>query len=219
MKDKIASRRNLLKTGLAAASALSVAKLAKAQAFCQTTVAQPEGPFYPINDQADKDNDLTFIRGSKKGAKGEVVRLKGIVQDENCRPIEGTLVEIWQACESGKYNHPGDPNPAELDPNFQYWGKAITNKKGEYSFLTIKPGSYQATNDWKRPPHIHLKAQRRGYQEIITQVYFSEEKELNRKDRILSQLSQAEQDSLVLNFHSDHQFVPTGKFNINLKEL
>src|SRR2546430_3692171 len=53
------------------------------------------------------------------------------------------LVEIWQASASGRYTHPDDRNnAAPLDPNFQGWGKAVTDQEGHYLFKTILPGQY-----------------------------------------------------------------------------
>ena len=214
------NRRNLLKKSLTTISAFGVGiAAAKASTVCNLTATQPEGPFYPIADQMDKDWDLTKVQSRTNKALGEVVTLSGVVTDENCKPVKGALVEIWQACASGKYNHPGDPNAAPLDPDFQYWGRAITNDEGLYSFKTIKPGSYQATNDWVRPPHIHLKAGLRGYRELITQVYFKEEALLNSRDRLLQNIKPHEQKTLVVEFTKGINEFREGKFNLTLEQL
>ncbi|MBD66043.1 MAG: hypothetical protein CME62_12605 [Halobacteriovoraceae bacterium] len=192
------SRRKYLKTSLMTAGTLLFAGRVKANT-CSLTPAQTEGPFYPIEDQNDKDNDLTQVRGSRESAQGEVVIMYGKVTDQNCLPVTGAMVEIWQACASGKYNHPGDPNPAKLDPNFQYWGRAVTNKLGEYQFKTIKPGHYQATSTWMRPAHIHMKVHKRGFEELTTQVYFKDDP-YNAEDRILQSLSVTEQNNVTVDF-------------------
>jgi protocatechuate 3,4-dioxygenase beta subunit len=206
-----------LKTlGAGAMATLSISSINATDA-CQITAQQPEGPFYPINDQNDKDNDLTQINGSTKKAIGEVVVLKGIVNNELCRPVEGAIVEIWQACETGKYNHPADPNNSKLDANFQYWGRAITDKNGNYSFKTIKPGSYPAGNNWVRPPHIHVKVHLRGYEELTTQIYFAKDKRLNNRDLILMRLTEEERNNVIVNFETKGNIYPEGQFNITLK--
>lgn len=210
------SRRNLLKKTAIVAATPIVAKAALEQ--CGLTPAQTEGPFYPINDQADKDNDLTWVKGKTQRASGKVVILKGIVRDDQCRPVKNALVEIWQACESGKYNHPGDPNPAALDPNFQYWGRSITNDNGEYEFITIKPGHYQATNTWIRPAHIHMKVHRRGFEELTTQVYFSDDPH-NSRDRILQGLGPSERKSVIVEFKAMPHQDDTGEFDITISSL
>lgn len=217
------NRRKLLKDSASMLGLLGVTTLsAKASTICtlnEYTPAQPEGPFYPIADQADKDVDLTKVKGRVKTAKGKIVILRGVISGRDCKPIKGAVIEIWQACDSGKYNHPGDPNPAKLDPDFQYWGRAITNDKGEYSFKTIKPGRYRATPDWVRPPHIHVKVHLRGYQELITQIYFSDEVDLNSSDRLLQALDRKDQKDLIIEFKKQPHDFDTGKFDITLLSL
>lgn len=215
------NRRKLLGKALFGIGAISLVPVkASALEVCRITAEQPEGPFYPEQDQVDKDNDLTSLVGSVKPALGEVVYLKGVVRDNSCKPVVGVMVEIWQACDSGKYNHSQDPNGAKLDPNFQYWGRAVTNKNGEYIFKTIKPGEYQATETWRRPPHIHLKVHLRGYRELISQVYFEENSILNKKDRILMGLAGEDQKNVIIKFKkSKTSKERIGHFDINLEKL
>lgn len=212
------SRRHLLQTGLATLGGLLVASRASAADVCRITPEQTEGPFYPVRDQADKDADLTNVVGGKNNALGEVITIEGIVKDQDCKPVPGVLVEIWQACASGKYNHPGDPNTAPLDPNFQYWGKALSDANGFYRFKTIKPGAYQATASWKRPPHIHFKIQKLGYRGLITQLYFAGDA-LNDKDLILKDLSPEDQKSVVAPLVSGKGPFPTATFDIAIVSI
>ena len=213
------NRRNLITKSIIGLGAIG-ASLNASASLCRLTANQPEGPFYPEADQLDKDSDLTTVVGRTGRALGEVVLLQGLVQGTDCRPIAGALVEIWQACESGKYNHSSDPNDASLDPNFQYWGRAVTNATGEYQFKTIKPGSYQASPTWVRPPHIHFKVHLRGHEEITSQLYFSDETRLNAKDRILQSLGELEQNDVIVNFKKDPiSGKRVGRFDITLKAI
>ena len=148
-----------------------------------------------------------------------MIIVKGQVTDQNCNPVKGVLVEIWQACASGKYNHPSDPNTAPIDPNFQYWGKSVTDDQGRYKFRTILPGAYPADTDWMRPPHIHFKISRVGYKELITQMYFAGQ-ELNGQDLILQDLSQDEQEKVIVPLKNEAgQAHPVGEFNIQIRKL
>jgi protocatechuate 3,4-dioxygenase beta subunit len=145
---------------------------------CPITPPQTEGPYYPpkaqIDAMLDQDNDLTRIKGQSGKATGPIVYVMGQVRDHQCRPIQGAVVEIWQASENGRYSHPRDrDNRAPLDPNFQSWGKSVTDKEGRYLFKTIKPGSYQAERNWTRPPHIHFKVSHATFRPFITQMYFA----------------------------------------------
>lgn len=181
------------------------------------TPAQVEGPFYPISDQLDKDNDLTFVKNRNQQALGEVIFLSGVVKDQNCNIVPGALVEIWQAGHNGKYSHPGDPNPNPIDPNFQYWGRCLTNQKGEYTFKTILPGEYPATSTWSRPPHIHFKVHLRGFEELTTQMYFAGHS-LNVKDRILQSLSLEERRKVIVDFKKENG-LKRGSFDIVLQGI
>jgi protocatechuate 3,4-dioxygenase beta subunit len=220
MSEANINRRQALKLGFFTAGATVISSsMGLAQQICGLTPKQPEGPFYPVADQLDKDTDLVTIKGNSKSAKGEIIFVAGTVSDASCNPIAGALVEIWQACQSGKYNHPGDPNTAELDPNFQYWGKAITDAAGKYKFRTIIPGAYPADTDWMRPPHIHFKVQKLGYHELITQMYFSGDK-LNDQDLILQNLSKSEQEQVVVSLAKDAgETYPVANFNISLNKV
>lgn len=193
------SRRNLLKLGGVSALALGATTIMGKQiaALCEQTPIQPEGPFYPIADQRDKNTDLTVINGKSEMARGTILYLSGTVHDQNCAPVSNAVVEIWQACETGRYNHPGDDeNPAPLDPNFQYWGIAVTDINGNYNFKTIVPGHYPAGTDWIRPPHIHFKVHKHGIRELITQMYFAGN-QYNDADLILKDIPAHERANVV----------------------
>jgi protocatechuate 3,4-dioxygenase beta subunit len=206
--------------GLSTIFAIKSAQAMERFDFSQTPV-QPLGPFYPSTFGLDTDVDLTKIKNHSTRASGKLVIVSGVVQDELCRPIQGAIVEIWQACHSGKYNHPSDTSDNFLDPDFQYYATMKTNAKGQYFFKTIKPGSYQANETWRRPPHIHYKVSLRGYQELITQLYF-EGDILNQRDRILQELSGGDQEKVVINFERreiNGEDVLNGVFDITLKSV
>jgi protocatechuate 3,4-dioxygenase, beta subunit len=192
------NRRTLLKhtlTGLGAA--LSVPVLAEQ---CKTILSPPQtkGPFYPRTRVADQNEDLVQIDGHGTPAEGVKIIIHGQVLDELCQPVPGALVDLWQACHSGRYNHPSDPNTAELDPNFQYSAQIIAGPDGHFRFRTVIPGAYPAATDWTRPPHIHFRIAKLGYRELVTQSYFSNFEDLNKKDLILQSLSPEEQNSVVV---------------------
>ena len=210
-------RRSFLKGSLALGSLIITDCLVPSFVYsnCELTPRESSGPFYPLNYPLDQDNDLTYLKDKSQKAKGEIIYIKGIVKDENCEPISHANIEIWQACATGRYNHSGDRNPAELDPNFQYWGKAITNEKGEYGFKTIKPGSYPASFFWTRPPHIHFTVRSPKHEELTTQMYFSSES-LNSKDRLLRSHSKEEQEKCIITFYQKKK-KQVGQFNLTLK--
>lgn len=157
------------------------------------TPTQTEGPFYPetsIEKQLFSDTDLSQKLGSHEFAKGQQTIINGTVRDQKGRPLNGAVVEIWQACATGRYNHSRDnKNPSLLDNNFQFWGRAITGQDGAYSFTTILPGKYPG----RTGRHIHYRIDAAGFKRLSTQCYFSDFGEDNLKDGIYSRLTLAEQ--------------------------
>lgn len=233
--QKKINRRNWLQLGLGATMGTISLKLFGCKETsqkedsvlekCVPTQYDTMGPFHPNKEQTDSDFDLTKFNDSNSKPKGELIYVRGKVTDENCNPISGALVMIWHANTHGKYTHEYDTNKIEDDPNFQGWGQMKTNEKGEYSFKTIKPGKYMfdADNDDWRAPHIHFKVARRGYHELITQMYFDEETELNKDDVFASQLSKVEKEQVIKKSQKGVQGIETEaslvKFDIALKKV
>jgi protocatechuate 3,4-dioxygenase beta subunit len=221
------NRRQFLKMGTGTFAGLLLATRAT-KAFasaCGITPEQTSGPFYPGESQFHSgggENDLTVIPGAKTRPLGQVVYVRGKVLNQACNPVQGALVEIWQACASGRYDNPKDTNTAPLDPNFKYWGEAYTDQNGEYSFKTIQPGAYPADVGWIRPPHVHFQVSKLGHHELITQLYFKGQS-LNDVDQILLAVPAAERDSVIVDFQpSGPELEPgslTGEFNITLQSV
>jgi protocatechuate 3,4-dioxygenase beta subunit len=178
------SRRQLLRASiLLGGVSVSPIIAAWAQTPLKRTPEQVLGPFYPVLPTGDRGADLTRIPGRPGRAQGQVIHLMGRVLNRRGEPMSGAKVEIWQANTYGRYVHPGDTNPAPLDPNFEGHGKQITDAEGRFRFKTIKPGSYPTgVGDWIRPPHIHFDVSGQ-VSRLVTQMYF-EGDSLNDKDQI-----------------------------------
>jgi protocatechuate 3,4-dioxygenase beta subunit len=208
------SRRQML-GALIGGAAMFTSSRALAEAIrdiCLMTPLQTEGPYYPVHDQLDKDNDLTRVEGRSGRATGQVVYIRGLVRDTACRPIDGTLVEIWQASANGRYNHPRDRgNRLPLDPYFQYWGMSRTDREGRYLFKTIMPGRYQAGPGWIRPAHVHFKVHRPGMREMTTQMYFAGDP-FHETDAILQDVPPAERSRVIVELEApDREYEPETK--------
>ncbi|GJM41863.1 MAG: hypothetical protein DHS20C20_21450 [Ardenticatenaceae bacterium] len=134
------------------------------------TPAQQEGPYYTVEKPADRDNDLTVFAGAAGMPAGEIVEFGGTLYDQNGRPIPNAVIEIWQTDAEGVYLHPNDPGTAQRDVNFQFYGEAVTDENGRYTFRTILPGEYEP-----RPRHIHFKVKLDGQELITSQFYFAGE--------------------------------------------
>jgi len=182
----------------------------------QVTPSEIEGPFYPIFPQKDQDFDLTQIAGHTEQALGAQIYIKGSVRDADGEPLENATVDIWQANAAGRYRHPHDSNPAPIDPNFQGWAIVQSGTHGHFSFKTVMPGAYPASNRWTRPPHIHFKVSKIGYVGLTTQMYFPDHP-LNQKDRLLQHKNEAERKLMIAQKIEDEQ--NSYSYTIYLKKL
>ena len=137
------------------------------------TLSELTGPVYGASAIGEFDADLTRQHAGEP--LGERIVVTGRVLGSDGRPLEGQLVEIWQANAAGRYLHEADRHDAPLDPNFSGAGRCLTGDDGSYRFTTIKPGAYpwrNGPNTW-RPQHIHFSLFGRAFSErLVTQLYF-----------------------------------------------
>lgn len=146
---------------------------AKPLIFLPHTLSEVTGPVYGHSAITATDSDLT--RQHSGEPHGERIIVSGRVLDDNGRPVPNTLIETWQANAAGRYLHQKDQHPAPLDPNFSGAGRALTDEKGNYRFVTIKPGAYPWLNHYNawRPAHIHFSVFGTAFlSRLITQMYF-----------------------------------------------
>ncbi len=209
------------------------------------TPRQSLGPFFPDDgDEVDvirenqnldlpisqaNDQDLTFVKGRKGKAQGQVVYLRGqVLAAKTGHPIPNAVLIMWSASATGRYNHKGDdgtfsfphPKTGETihrahDEHFQYWGKTVTNEKGEYWFKTIVPGFYPINlkAGLYRPSHLHFKILAPDSQTFVTQLYFRGDRipnnalnqELLPKDVVIldAELTPEEQERVIVDYAPD----------------
>lgn len=150
------------------------------------TPAEVTGPAFFGPPLAAGENDLTRRGPGKPRAIGDVILVTGRVLADDGRPLEGVLIEAWQANAAGRYRHRKDDHDAPLDANFDGHGRAVTDGDGGYAFLTIKPGPYPMPGPVWRTPHLHFSLFGGGFfNRLITQTYFPGEP-LNGKDPIFN---------------------------------
>lgn len=168
------TRRSLLTAFLS----LPLLEAAKRNAFAQDTAPElpltpacedtgsltPEreaGPFFKPNTPFNRE-----LFPASPG--GERITVAGFVFDNRCRPLPGSLVEIWHADEHGDYDRDG----------FRLRGHQFADDHGRWWFHTIVPALYPG-----RTRHFHFKVQRPGGRVLTTQLYFPGEPG-NAGDRI-----------------------------------
>jgi protocatechuate 3,4-dioxygenase beta subunit len=175
----IARRRFLGCSAFAAASLTTPGVFAD---LLTRTPRQTEGPFYPDKLPLDTDNDLLVINDAITPAVGEITHLGGRLLSETGNPIRNAVIEIWQVNGKGSYLHSRSGNRENFDPNFQGFGRFLTDSTGAYYFRTIKPVPYPG-----RTPHIHFKVKRSGRPDFTTQCYVQGHPQ-NARDGILRRI-------------------------------
>jgi protocatechuate 3,4-dioxygenase beta subunit len=137
------------------------------------TLSELTGPVFGDDAAGELDHDLTRQHAGEP--LGERILVSGRVLDGDGRPVRDSLLEIWQANAAGRYVHEADRHPAPLDPNFTGAGRCLTDREGNYRFVTVKPGAYpwrNHPNAW-RPAHIHFSLFGRAFtNRLVTQMYF-----------------------------------------------
>jgi protocatechuate 3,4-dioxygenase beta subunit len=108
---------------------------------CAPTPQDEIGPFYRPNAPLRSRIGTGYV-------------LEGTVRSATtCRPIPGARVEFWQAGPDGQYSD-------------AYRATIVTDRRGRYRLETSFPPP-----NARRPPHIHILVDMRGYAGLITQHY------------------------------------------------
>lgn len=117
------------------------------------TEPQTEGPFFT----PESPERISLL---EEGMPGTELLLTGYVYSTACEPIEGALIDFWQANDAGEYDNVG----------YTLRGHQFTDAEGRYELTTIVPGLYPG-----RTRHIHVKAQAPNQPVLTTQLYFPDE--------------------------------------------
>ncbi|MBV9248325.1 MAG: protocatechuate 3,4-dioxygenase subunit alpha [Acetobacteraceae bacterium] len=130
------------------------------------TASQTIGPYWHLLE------DKSWADLTRFGAQGEKIELIGAVLDTDGKPCADACVEIWQA----------DPPASDAFPGF---GRSNTDGRGEYRFITVKPGPVPGRGNSQQAPHIAICVLSRGLMKgLVTRAYFLGEK-LNETDPLL----------------------------------
>lgn len=124
---------------------------------CTLTPSAIAGPFYVNSALMRKD-----ITEGKPGVHLDLF-LK-VVQQSDCMPIQGAVVDLWHADALGRYS--GFPSQGTAGLTFLR-GIQVTPASGVVGFRTIFPGWYPG-----RTTHLHLKINPNQSSELTTQLYF-----------------------------------------------
>jgi len=127
------------------------------------TPPQTAGPFFKPRSPERKSLLEPGVQGSR-------IVLEGIVRSTKCKPVQGALVDIWQADGNGTYDNAG----------YRLRGHQFADGAGRYRLETIVPGVYPG-----RTRHFHVRVQAPNRPVLTTQLYFPGEPE-NQRDFIFN---------------------------------
>ena len=133
---------------------------------CIQTGDDAKGPYYL------EDPPFTTVI-AEPGEPGDRLFVSGQVLDEACAPLDGALVDVWQADATGTY----DLNTVK----YRLRGQMLANGSGAYAFDTIVPGGYPQNGSF-RPKHVHFTVSAPGYWPVTTQLYFEGDPYLQPND-------------------------------------
>jgi catechol 1,2-dioxygenase len=113
-------------------------------------------------------------------AKGEDMVIHGRILDTEGKPVEGAVLDVWQANDEGFY----DVQQKGIQPDFNLRGVFRTGADGSYWFRAVKPRFYPIPDDGPvgkllhalgrhpyRPAHLHFILTADGFEKLTTHIF------------------------------------------------
>ncbi len=150
-------------------------------------------------------------------ARGERIRVEGLVIDGIGSPVKDVLIEVWQANADGHYAHP--EGGGEVEEGFRGWGRVITDfDTGQWGFDSVKPGAVMGRNGRLMAPHLNLWIVARGINiGLNTRMYFGDESEANAKDPVINLIEWEKRRATLIATREDRDGTPVYRFDIRLQ--
>ena len=146
------------------------------------TTANLLGPFWR-DESPRSENGSSLLRSPTPGTP---LFVEAFVKDRQGRAVVGAEVDIWHCNDEGYYENQ-DPSQAEMNLR----GKFTSDANGKVWFSTIKPIGYPIPLDGPtgdllrllkrhnmRPAHLHFLITKPGFKAHISQVYSSDDPNL-----------------------------------------
>lgn len=134
---------------------------------CEPSPTETDGPF-PIKTPAELVREN--IIGDRVGIP-LLINFEIQNTNNNCEPLEGVYVDIWQCDSKGNYSEYGGQLDGDFTNEHFLRGRRMTDASGKASFISIYPGWYPG-----RAPHLHVEVKSSSDTSLlITQVAFPED--------------------------------------------
>lgn len=135
---------------------------------CIVSSDETAGPFPTKKPQ---DLLISDIASDRQGTP-LLVKINVLNAKNDCKPLEGALVDIWHCDANGYYSEYGGTGMQSVNMTSVHFlrGRQVSNNKGIVSFNSIYPGWYRG-----RAPHIHVHIfDKSGKSLKISQIAFPE---------------------------------------------
>ncbi|PCE22963.1 catechol 1,2-dioxygenase [Paraburkholderia acidicola] len=146
------------------------------------TTANLMGPFWRM-DSPNTLNGGSIVRSPTPGAP---IFVNAWVRDRHGHPVQDAEVDVWHTSADGFYEN---QDPEQADMNLR--GKFTTDAHGHIAFRSVKPAGYpipvsgpvgdllrvQGRHNM-RPAHIHFMIYKPGFKTQFSQVYSSDDPNL-----------------------------------------
>ncbi len=156
------------------------------------TASQTVGPFFSIG--LERLCNENIVAGD---AAGERIAVEGRVIDGDGMPVPDAVLEIWQADARVIYPRNGERADSSAGKGLCGFGRVATNERGEFRFVSVKPGSASDTEGREHAPHLLVSIFMRGLlTRLMTRIYFPDEPR-NANDLVLGLVSAERRDTLI----------------------
>ena len=178
-----------------------------------TTPSQTIGPFHRI--MVPWEGGAVLVAPDDPDA----IRIQGRILDGAGEPVDDSVVELWQANVHGRYAHAEDTREVPLVADFEGFGRAITDRDGRFTIVTVKPGPVPGPGESLQAPHITLSVFARGLlKHLATRLYFADESAANDKDPVLQSIGEAERRETLMAVRREGEGTPpVYAFDIHLQ--
>ena len=122
---------------------------------------------YPGARAIPTSNDLTRYHGKSVAAEGQRLLVQLRLRDTRCVPVQGAIVEIWQANPFGNFRVIGSSERANPNAVFSGAGRSYTDNNGGVQFVTLFPAALKG-----QAPRIHIRVKAPNLQPYDTILYF-----------------------------------------------
>lgn len=191
--------------------------------YLRETASQTAGPYvhiglapgaagFQIYDQ-ELGHDI-----AGPNARGQRIRVEGLVIDGTGSAVKDVLLEVWQANADGHYAHP--EGGKEVEDGFRGWGRVITDfETGEWGFDTVKPGAVMGRHGRPMAPHLNLWIVARGINlGLNTRMYFEDEAQANADDPVINLIEwERRRATLIARRDGERDGVARYRFDIRLQ--